>query len=256
MNLNKSTAYRTKSVVLRRRDLGEADRIITLFTREHGKRSAVARGVRKPGSRLAGHVELFTVIDAYLIVGSNLDVLTQASSINIFPKLAEDLRHFAQASWASEIIDKLIPDSHPDSFLFDLLVKFLELATNSGDIIHLHHFELLALQKSGYQPQLDACAVCGEHLDPSSIRFSAHNGGTMCPSCPSNLQTHKLSTASVKTMRWLLAHPLGQASILKINNQLIGELAYTTRVCLENAIEDPLRSGELFSPSPDSLVAH
>jgi len=243
-------------VVLRRRNLGEADRIITLFTREHGKRSAVARGVRKPGSRLAGHVELFTVIDAYLIVGSNLDVLTQASSISVFPKLAEDLRYFAQASWASEIIDKLTPDLHPDSFLFDLLVGFLELVTDSGEKIHLHHFELLALQKSGYRPQLDVCVVCGEHLNPSSIRFSVHNGGTMCPSCPSNLQTHKLSATSVKTMRWLLDNPLGQASILKINNRLLEELAYTTRVCLENAIEGPLRSGELLSPSPDYLVAH
>ena len=106
MNLKRSTAFRTRAFVLRRHDLGEADRILTLFTREQGKRRVVARGVRKPKSRLAGHVELFSLVDIYMVVGTNLDLLSQATAITTYSELATNLERFAYASCAAETLDR------------------------------------------------------------------------------------------------------------------------------------------------------
>jgi DNA repair protein RecO (recombination protein O) len=99
-SLKRSNTYRARAFVLRRHALGEADRIVTLYTREQGKRRAVVKGVRKPQSRLAGHIELFSLVDTYLVVRENLDVLTQATALTTYPQLAADLERFAQASWA------------------------------------------------------------------------------------------------------------------------------------------------------------
>ena len=114
MRLRKSQTYRAESITLRRSDLGEADRILTLYTREHGKRRAVAKSVRRPQSRLAGHIELFTHAEVFLAVGTNLDVLTQATAIEVFPAIADDLARFARASWAAELVDRLTPEEEAD----------------------------------------------------------------------------------------------------------------------------------------------
>src|ERR687885_415233 len=91
----RSHVYRTEAIILRRSDFGEADRILTLYTPRYGKRRAIAKGVRKTTSRLAGHVELFTRVQLRLAEGRNLDIVTQAQIIAPYRALREDLERIS-----------------------------------------------------------------------------------------------------------------------------------------------------------------
>src|SRR5438046_2057787 len=99
--------YRTEAVILRRVNVGEADKILTVYTPMRGKLRMVAKGVRRTTSRLGGHVELFTQARLLVAKGRNLDIVTQSEPVSIFRKLREDLNLFAYASYAAELLDRL-----------------------------------------------------------------------------------------------------------------------------------------------------
>ena len=104
--MSRERLYRCHAVVLKRRDYGEADRILTLYTREQGKVSAIAKGVRRIASRKSGHVELFTQARLLLAKGRNLDVLSQAETIEPYAALREDLVRTTYAYHVAELLDR------------------------------------------------------------------------------------------------------------------------------------------------------
>ncbi len=247
MILKRSNAYRARGFVLRRHDLGEADRIVTLYTREHGKRRAVAKGVRKPQSRLAGHIELFSLVDTYLVVGGNLDVLTQATALTTYPQLVADLERFAQASWAAETLDRLTPESEADSYLFDVFEIALErIAAAERPGLHLRQFELLALDRAGYRPQLERCVECGESLQETTNRFAPQAGGVVCPKCPPDGLSIPLSLRTLKSTRWLLAAEPGSAGRLQTDGELEAGLEKLLRSYLTAVVGSGFRSADLL----------
>jgi len=113
--------YRLGALVLKRRDLGEADRLLTIFTSDRGKLTILAKGVRKPASRKAGHIEPFTYVDLLVAKGRNLDVLTQAETIDPHRQLREDLWRSTWAYYVAELADVFTQDADPNQPLFDLL---------------------------------------------------------------------------------------------------------------------------------------
>ena len=123
--LQRSSTYKAEGVVLSRRDLGDADRIVTLFTREFGRRRLVARGSRRPTSQLAPHIELFTRVRLMGVVGANLDVLTQAQSLETYQRFRSDLAAFAAAGWAVELLDGLSEDGEAAPDAYAALTAFL-----------------------------------------------------------------------------------------------------------------------------------
>src|SRR5438128_8951920 len=121
--------YRTPAIVLKRMDLGEADRIVTLYTRELGKLRAVAKGVRRTTSRSAGHLEPFTVTDVLCAVGRELDVISQAETLETFRTLRENLELTTHAYYLAEVVDMLTEDRMENQAVFELLIDgFRELA--------------------------------------------------------------------------------------------------------------------------------
>src|ERR1700680_1590482 len=123
--------YMTEGVMLRRVDSGEADRILTVLTREHGKIGVIARGVRKSGSRLAAHTDLFARSRMQLARGrGELDVLVQAETAGPAAPLA-DARRAACASVCAELTDRVLESNHPDQETFDLVVEALHDCTDN-----------------------------------------------------------------------------------------------------------------------------
>ena len=98
--------YKTEGIVLRHGDMGEADRLITLFTPYRGKLRAVAKGARRPTSKLAGHIEQFTHTNVLIARGRSLDLITQAQSLHSFIAIRENLRLVLYASYAVELVDR------------------------------------------------------------------------------------------------------------------------------------------------------
>jgi DNA repair protein RecO (recombination protein O) len=247
VSLKRSETYRATGFVLRRHDLGEADRIVTLYTREHGKRRAVAKGVRKQQSRLAGHIELFTKVDVYLAVGANLDVLTQAEALTTYPELAGDLERFAQASWAGETLDRLTPESEPDGYMFDLFgVVLAAIATADRPGLHLRQFELQALTRAGYRPHLEVCVECGEALAEVTNRFAPLAGGVVCPTCRTEGMSLPVTPRALKSLRWLLGADPGSAGRLNTDPELERELEELLKAYVTAVLGTESRSAQLL----------
>src|ERR687886_1213367 len=132
--------YRTPAIVLKRMDLGEADRILTLYTRDHGKLRAVAKGVRRTTSRSAGHLELFTLADVLLAQGRELDVVSQADTITAFRRVREDVILTSHAYYLAELTDLLTEDRSENR------VVFTTLAESFADLESQHDPRLVELQ--------------------------------------------------------------------------------------------------------------
>src|SRR5512143_2107684 len=117
--------YRVKAIVLRRRDMGEADRLLTVLGRERGKLTLLAKGVRRPASRKAGHIEPFTYVDLLVARGHSMDLVTQAETIEPHRQLREDLWRSGLAYYVCELADAFTQEADPNELVFDLLLETL-----------------------------------------------------------------------------------------------------------------------------------
>ena len=146
--------YRSEAVVLRRVDFGEADRLLTLYSREHGKIKAIAKGARKPQSRKTGHVELFMRSRFFIAKGRSLDIITQAETVEPYIALRSDLVRTTYASYAVELLDRFTAEEEKDVRLYDLLVKALDWFSTAEDVMLTARFyELRLLSLAGFQPR-------------------------------------------------------------------------------------------------------
>jgi DNA repair protein RecO (recombination protein O) len=177
--------YRDEAVVLRTHKLGEADRIITLLTRQHGRVRAVAKGVRRTTSRWGARLEPFTHVDLQLAVGRSLDVVTQAESLDAFAaRLGDDYDRYTAGTVMLETADRLVTEEkQPAVQQFLLLVGGLRAMAagehRPGQV--LDSYLLRSLAVAGYAASFDHCTRCG---DPGPHRwFSPSAGGVLCSDC-------------------------------------------------------------------------
>src|SRR5687768_6068373 len=119
--------YRCEAIVLARMDFGEADRILTLYSRQHGKFSAIAKGARRPLSRLGPHLEYFNHAKLMLARGRELDVVTGAETEDAYLGIRTDLDAYGHASHMVEILSRLTQDRQQNEAVFDLLARSLRL---------------------------------------------------------------------------------------------------------------------------------
>ena len=175
--------YRDQGVVLRTHQLGEADRIITLLTRTHGKVRAVAKGVRKTSSRFGGRLEPFHHVDIQFAEGrGSLEVVTQVECLHV-SRLAADYSRFTAAEVLVETADRLVAEEGtPAVQQYKLLlgaVRALETSDLPAPVI-VDSYLLRALAVAGYAVSTVECAGCG---DKSVHWFSPQGGGAVCTPC-------------------------------------------------------------------------
>ncbi|MGH3712373.1 MAG: DNA repair protein RecO, partial [Micromonosporaceae bacterium] len=180
----RSRLYRDDAVVLRVQKLGEADRIVTLLTRRHGRVRAVAKGVRKTTSRFGARLEPFGHIDVQLVEGRSLHIVTQVEGMALHGAIASDYPRYTAASAIAETAERLTPVEHEPSLrLFLLTLGALRVLADdehpSGLV--LDAYLLRAMSAAGWEPALLACAVCGERGPHRG--FSVPAGGCVCPRC-------------------------------------------------------------------------
>jgi DNA repair protein RecO (recombination protein O) len=173
--------YSDEGVVLRTIKLGEADRIVTLATPEHGKVRVVAKGVRKPKSRLAGRLEPLTYLKVMCWRGRELDVVNQVEAIEHFKAIRGDLDRVPIALTMLEVVDHVALERQPMAELFRMLIGALRALEqrSSPALLGAFLWKLLALE--GVGPSLEQCASCGEEVE--LVAFDAGEGGFLCRSC-------------------------------------------------------------------------
>lgn len=143
-------AFKTEGIVLKRRDFGEADRILVVFTLARGKISVVAKGVRRITSRRAGNVELLNRVSMFLYPGKQLFTLTEATSIDTYQKLKEDLTLSTYAYHIIELVDKLTVEDQENRILYELTVRVLERLSANPRQIWVRAYEVKVLSNLGF----------------------------------------------------------------------------------------------------------
>ncbi|WNV77028.1 DNA repair protein RecO [Geodermatophilus sp. DSM 44513] len=178
--------YRDEGIVLRTQKLGEADRIVTVLTRRHGKVRAVAKGVRRTKSKFGARLEPFSHVDLQFYTGRTLDIVNQAESIRAYGQpIAGDYPAYTAGTAVLETADRLMAEEEkePNLRLFLLVVgalRALSERTHPAPLV-LDAFLLRAMSVAGWEPALGGCARCGE--DGPHRHFSVPAGGMVCPPC-------------------------------------------------------------------------
>ena len=200
----KFRSIRVDAVVLRHGDYGEADRMLTLYTRQLGKARAIAKGARKMASRKAGHIEPFTHVKLQLAKGrSDIFIVTQAETVDAYLSLRDDLILTGHASYMLELLDRFTyVDETENSSIFRLLTESLSrLASNHDPWLVIRYYEIRLLDHLGFRPQLFECTNCGREIRAEDQFFSFSAGGVICPRCGRGLPN--LQSISVDTLKYL-----------------------------------------------------
>lgn len=240
--------YKTEAVVLKRVDLGEADRIVTIYTPRLGKLRVVAKGVRKTTSRMAGHLELLTRTSLLLAVGTNLDLITQAQAIDSHPTLRADLERISCGLHVVELVDQLTPDRLEAYPIYELLTWALDALSQDVDRdLVLRFFELQILTLTGFRPQLHECVRCHQPIAPGAHGFSPHLGGVICRACvPGQEDLRVLSLNALKVLRFIQSARWAEARRLRLSPAIAHETSMALREYLRFVIEHDLRSVKLL----------
>jgi len=176
--------YTDEGIVLRRVDYGDADRILTVLTLEHGKIGVIARGARRPQSRLGPRTDLFTRSRMQLARGrGELDVLTQA--VPVSEPSPRGARRLACAALCAELTDRVLEGHHSEPEIYVLVAQALRSCADPGrdPRAAVVWFARRMIDRLGYAPQLHECVGCGNALAEEPARFSAAGGGLLCPRC-------------------------------------------------------------------------
>ena len=199
----KFRSFRVEAVVLRHSDYGEADRLLTLFTRQLGKIRALAKGARKIASRKAGHIEPFTYVRLQLAKGRDMLLITQADTVDGYQPLREDLILTSQAAYVLELLDRFSYEEEAESSaIFRVLTDTLaRLAAKNDPWLVTRYYEMRLLDYLGFRPQLFECANCGREIKPEDQFFSFSAGGVICPRCGQGLRN--LHTISIEALKYL-----------------------------------------------------
>lgn len=234
--------YKAEGIVIRTKSFGEADLIVTLFSKNYGKLHLVANGARKVKSKKRGSVQLFTYSKYLIHEGRQLDTITQGEIIESFSHLAEDLDLLMLGSYCCELIDNFLPDKEPSIELFYLLLDSLLLLPFVDREVLLRAFELKAINLNGYFPNLTICTNCGKNIGIKTF-FSSSEGGVLCAECK-QVDPYAISCSKgiLAVMERLTKSDLKKLRVLKINQDEKDVLKKLNQNYLRYILEKNLKS--------------
>jgi DNA repair protein RecO (recombination protein O) len=257
--------YRDEGVVLRAIKLGEADRIVTVFTQGHGKIRAVAKGIRKTTSKFGARLEPMSRVALQCYKGRELDIVTQAETLDANRTLREEYSLLTHAVPMLEAVDQVVQDREPNPAVYRMLTGALHAlgVTRNPLVTPAFFWKLLSLE--GFHPMLDACARCGEAPDPADadpgaegdeagagaggperelVAFDLLEGGTVCRACARG-GGHPITPEGLALLRRVLGGGLNGAL-----NETPGPAAHEVEQlgirALEHHVERRMRSTVLL----------
>lgn len=239
-------------------DLGEADRIVTICTSDRGKVRAVARGVRRIKSRVAGHLEPLTHTRVSVAEGRSLDHVVEAETIQSFRALRENLDRMSVALYLCELIDNFTLEEATNPRNLDLLLgtmKLLELGEASSVVVHA--FEVKLLLYSGFGPEMGCCSECASGLEPGDYVYSSFAGGIICRGCESGFgkMRHLVSMDAVKVLRFLQREGIEQILSLRLSESVVREVELLLSNHIRYVLDKDIKSAGFMKLLTASSVA-
>lgn len=248
--------YRDTAVVLRTYKLGEADRILVLLTAGRGKVRAVAKGVRRTGSRLGGRLEPASHVQLLLYEGRELDVVNQAEVVDHFAVFREDLGRLRDVLAVLEVVDQVAREGEADPRLYAMLVGALRTLADRPAPLVVAGFYWKLLAHEGMAPRLDACIRCGtpggtESAAPDAlVAVDLAEGGAVCRAClPTGGGRRAVSPEGLALIGRILGGDLAGA-LATPAGPLAAEVTDVATQALEMHLERRLRVPRLLDRSP------
>lgn len=228
--------YRDHGIVLRTYKLGEADRIVVFITERHGKVRGVAKGVRKTKSKFGARLEPTSHVALQLYEGRELDIVTQAESVDHFRAIREDLDRLSHAVTMLEAVDQLSLEREPNPGLFRMLLGALRALEDSDSplLVAGFHWKLLALE--GFRPQVESCVVCD--ATDGLVAFDSEEGGLLCTE---HRRGTRVSAEGVELLQQILGGRLNQA-LAAPASPATREIDHLATRAMEHHLERRLRS--------------
>lgn len=233
--------YKVTGIIIKRMNLGEADRILTIVTKEKGKIKIVAKGVRRTLSKLAGNLELFCLSNLVIAEGRNLDIVTAAEIKKCFINLRGNLELTQAAFYFAEMIEQLSEENEPHEETFNLLDDVLENLNTIQSEILIPYFEWNLLTELGYYPELSNCLECHQKVsEKEKIYFSVSRGGIVCLNCQKD--DIIVSASTVKLLRLFLKHQILALTKIQLDQKVLREVKKITRLYLNQTSDKEFRS--------------
>ncbi len=187
----------TDAINLKSYNLSEADKIIVMYSRDKGLIRGVAKGVKKPKSKLGARMDLLVANKLMLYKGKNLDRICQAEAVNTFNKTRQNMDKIFYSMYISEVVNNFgIEDDPCSKEVYDLLYKALEKISDAENtveiLISVIKFQLKMMLISGFGIELDTCLCCGEHIKDENMYFSSKMGGIICAECNKGFNLHTI----------------------------------------------------------------
>ncbi len=242
--MTKPRNYQTEAFIIRKTKLGEADRILTLYTPHLGKIQGFAKGVRKTKSKLSGHLELLTHSMVTLARGKNIDTIIGSQTINGFLPLKSDLGLISYALYATELVNQFTAEHAEDKYLFDLLIETMDrLCLGGNKELLLRYFELHLLSEVGYRPRLDQCVSCQSPMKNSDGYFRPSSGGILCPRCShSQPPSFHVSVNGLEVLRLLQKDLENSPGNLNVSECLSAELSRVMKHYIKYLLDRDIKS--------------
>ena len=246
--------YRIEAIIMHRSDVGEADRLLTVLSRERGKLRLNAKGARKVGSRKSGHVELFVRSKMLIAKGhGDIDIVSQVETIDAYRRLREDLTRSTYAHYAVELIDAFAEEGSEQPELFDLLADGLKWITETDNLpLTARYFEMKLLTLAGFQPQVFYCAGRGETLQEiASDEFygwSPAAGGVLCPQhAQDRSDSSRLSLGALKVLRHALRTDYTSFTTSQLRETVLSEVEQVMLRYIQFVLERKVKSVEFLN---------
>jgi DNA repair protein RecO (recombination protein O) len=238
--------YRDQGVVLRTIKLGEADRIVTIFTQGHGRVRAVAKGIRKTTSKFGARLEPASNVQLQCYRGRELDVVTQVETIDANRELREGYGLLVHAVPMLEAVDQVAQEREPNPALYRMLTGALRALAESRSPLVTPAFFWKLLSLEGFHPVLDDCAHCGDATTVSGhVVFDLHEGGVLCLRC-AEAGGRGVSADALELMRRVLGGGLRGVLAEPVGGTTATEVERLAVAAIEHHIERRLRSAALL----------
>ena len=219
--------YYTEGIILKHQDFREADRLLTVFTKNYGKIQGLAKGSRKISSKLAGNLEPFIEANLMVVRGRNMETVAGAEVIKNFSSLKKNYEAVSLANYFSEVIDRSMKPHQRELHVYSLLLEvlgYLDSNMISTDKLpqikwfFIWHY----LSHLGYHPELFKCQSCGQPLANNHNFFSLRKGGIIDGQCHQGSDAGSLPASEnvIKVLRHLLGGEIKTITRLKISREL------------------------------------
>ncbi len=237
---------KTSGIVIRKVNVGEADRILTVLTRDRGKIRVVAKGVRRPKAKLAGFTDMFHYNDFVLAEGRNLDIVTSAVTVERFIKDGMDLERIGLMYYLCELVNRLIEETAEVPGSFELLRETFNYIKNHEvhPTIIKSYFEMKMLSFLGFAPQLHKCVGSGVELNGNDdLSFSVRLGGVLQGDARTKDDfARPISPNTLKFLRVLQQVPLEEVLKIKASQEIVEQTSSITSDFVEYVMEGRAKS--------------